>query len=37
MNIATWMIRQGDVALVRDDSASAGDVIPRDNGRVVLA
>jgi hypothetical protein len=31
------MIRQGDVALLRDDSARAGDVIPRDNGRVVLA
>ena len=37
MNSEVWMVRQGDVALVRDDSAEAGDEIPRDNGRVVLA
>jgi hypothetical protein len=29
--------RQGDVLLVRDDSAEGGTEIPRDKGRVILA
>lgn len=31
------MYRQGDILLIPDSTAEAGDIIERDNGRIVLA
>lgn len=31
------MYRQGDVLLIRVDSPAAGEAVPRDGGRIVLA
>jgi hypothetical protein len=37
MKDQNWIVRQGDIALIKVDSADHGDELPLENGHVVLA